>query len=158
GHSAFNKQQAAFSINTDNIEVLDGTRYSTHVTRHFLAGKYTTGVLSHTRGAGYTVRHRVTVTLVLTRETVTFDGTGIAFTNGGTGNVHLLTRFEDSVHGEFVAGVVFGGNSGIEAEFFEGAAGFGAGFGIVTCQRFGDARRTAFAVSDLNSRIAIYFW
>src|SRR5690554_2958778 len=128
------------------------------MTGHFLTGKHTTWILSHTCRTWYAVRYRVTVTLVLTCEVVTLDGTGKAFTNRCTCYVYFLTRFENAFYAEFGARGVFGNDGRIKAEFFKDTASFGTRFGIVTCQRFGNTRSATCTVSNLHCRITIGFW
>src|SRR5690606_4591716 len=158
GHGALDQQKAAFGVDAHDIEILDGAGDVTHVTGHLLAREHTTRVLRHTDGTGDAVRDRVTVGIALTCEVVALDGTGETLTDGGTGDVDLLAFFEDAFHSQYGTGREFGSLGGIEAEFLEDAAGFGAGLGEVTCSRLAHARGATGAVGDLHGRVAINFW
>src|SRR5690606_21813846 len=105
-----------------------------------------------------TVGKRVTVGVALTSKVVALDGAGKAFTNRGTSNVNLLARFEDAFYGHDSAGCEFSGFGGIETEFFQDAAGFSAGFGVMPCLRLGHAGSATCTVGNLHSRITIGFW
>src|SRR3546814_4237019 len=64
-------------------------------------------------------------------EVVALDRAGKALTDGGARDVDLLAGFEDGFHGNDGARREFGQTGRIQAEFFQDAAGFGAGFGVV---------------------------
>src|SRR5690606_22309924 len=47
---ALDQQQAALSINANDVEVLNSAGYITHVTRHALTWEHAAWILSHTNG------------------------------------------------------------------------------------------------------------
>src|SRR5690606_31360728 len=96
--------------------------------------------------------------ITLAGKVVALDGAGKAFTNRCASDIYLLTCFEDAFNGHDSAGCKFSGFGGIETEFFQNAAGFNAGFGVVPCLRLGHARGATCTVGKLHSRITISFW
>ena len=93
----------------------------------------------------------------LRTEVVALDRAGEALADGGARHVDLLAGFEHGFHGNDRARRKFGGLGGIQAEFFEDAAGFDAGLGVVARLRLGDARGTTGAISQLDGGIAVGF-
>src|SRR5690606_28443129 len=124
---------------------------------HALAGEDAARVLRLADRAGHAVRTRVTVRRALRAEVVTLDRAGKALTDGGARNVDLLAGFEQGFHGNDGARGEFGQTGRIQAEFFQDAAGFSAGFGVVAGLRLGHTRGTTGAISHLDRGVTVGF-
>ena len=91
---ALYEQKTAFSVGTDDFEVLLGALTITHVTSHLLVLENATWILTVTRRTMRTVRDRNTVCCTKTTKAPTLHGAGKAFTLRVTGDVDLLTSNE----------------------------------------------------------------
>ncbi len=153
-NGTFDEQQVALNVYANNFQGLHSHALGAHVTGHFLALEHTTRSLALADGTWDTVRHGVTVGVVLTTEVPALDGTGKAFTFGLTGHVYQLACSEE---------FSFDRVASLELAFFktelpDTATSGNVCFGEVTRLSCGHARGATLADSDLHCTVAIGFF
>src|SRR5690606_40921284 len=117
GNGALDQQQAAFGVDTHDVEVLNGTGHIAQVASHALAGEDAARILRLADRAGHAVRTGVTVRGALRTEVVALDGAGETLTDRGARDVDLVAGSEHRFDGDDRAGGELGGAGGATAIF-----------------------------------------
>src|SRR5690606_437881 len=150
-NGTLDQQQITLGVYANDFQGLHGHALSAQMTGHLFALEYTTRGLTLTDGTRNTVRNGVTVSVVLTAEVPTLDGTGEAFTFGLTGDIHQLTSLENfSV--DQIAGLVV---AFFKTKFQNGTTCRDVRLGEVTGLSLADTRGATLADSDLHCAVAI---
>ena len=153
-NGTLDQQQVALSVYAYYFQGLNSHALGAHVTGHLLALEHTTRSLALADGTWDTVRHGVTVGVVLATEVPALDGTGEAFTFGLTSNVYQLACSEEFSFDQIAS---------LEIAFFktelpDTATSGNVSLGEVTCLSGSHARSTTLADSDLHCTVAIGFF
>jgi hypothetical protein len=154
GHCALDQQKITLSIDTHDFQGLHGYALGAHVPGHLLALENTAWRLALANRTRDAVGYGVTVSIVLTTEIPSLNGTGKAFTFGLTGDIHHLSSLEDfSV--DLVTSLEL---LAIKAEFPNTTTSGNVRLREVTSLSLGDTGRATLANSYLHSAIAIAFF
>src|SRR5512139_140433 len=156
-NSAPQQHQPTLSVDTNDLEILLGTRHRAHVARHALARKHATRILGHADGARNIVRTRVAVGGALRLEVVALDGARKALALRHTGDVHLLPGLEQ-LDRHCGTRLIPGSHVGRHAKFAQQLARVDTRLGEMARFRFVDTAIAAAAIGELHRGITVVFW